>query len=72
MDKPIYLNWRIHLLFLLGIITVLLVLSDCDDWLGLIVSKAIGFTLGYTTYRLAKYWNKKEQLNNLSDLVDEE
>lgn len=72
MNKSIYLNWRFHVLFLLGMITIFLLFSDCEDITIFFVSKLIGAILGYISFQLFKYWNKNEKLNGIMELIEEE
>lgn len=72
MNKSIYLNWRFHVLFLLAMVTIFLLFSDCEDITIFFVSKLIGAILGYISFQLIKYWNKNEKLNGIMELVEEE
>ena len=72
MNKSIYLNWRFHVLFLLGMVTIFLLFSDSEDITIFFVSKLIGAVLGYISFQLFKYWNKNEKLNGIMDLIEEE
>ena len=72
MNKSIYLNWRFHVLFLLAMVTIFLLFSDCEDITIFFVSKLIGAILGYISFQLFKYWNKNEKLNGIRELVEED
>ena len=72
MNKSIYLNWRFHVLFLLAMVTIFLLFSDCEDITIFFVSKLIGAILGYISFQLIKYWNKNEKLNGIMKLIEEE
>jgi len=72
MNKSIYLNWRFHVLFLLAMVTIFLLFSDCEDITIFFVSKLIGAILGYISFQLIKYWNKNEKLNGIMELIEEE
>lgn len=72
MSKSIYLNWRFHVLFLLAMVTIFLLFSDCEDITIFFVSKLIGAILGYISFQLFKYWNKNEKLNGIMELIEEE
>lgn len=72
MNKSIYLNWRFHVLFLLAMVTIFLLFSDCEDITIFFVSKLIGAILGYISFQLFKYWNKNEKLNGIMELIEEE
>ena len=72
MNKSIYLNWRFHVLFLLAMVTIFLLFSDCEDITIFFVSKLIGAVLGYISFQLFKHWNKNEKLNGIMELIEEE
>lgn len=72
MNKSIYLNWRFHVLFLLGMVTIFLLFSDSEDLMIFFISKLIGAVLGYISFQLFKYWNKNEKLNAIRELVEED
>lgn len=72
MNKSIYLNWRFHVLFLLAMVTIFLLFSDCEDITIFFVSKLIGAVLCYISFQLIKYWNKNEKINGFMELVEEE
>ena len=72
MNKSIYLNWRFHVLFLLGMVTIFLLFSDSEDLMIFFISKLIGVVLGYISFQLFKYWNKNEKLNGIRELVEED
>ena len=72
MNKSIYLNWRFHVLFLLAMVTIFLLFSDCEDITIFFVSKLIGAILGYISFQLIKYWNKNEKFNGIMELIEEE
>lgn len=72
MNKSIYLNWRFHVLFLLGMVTIFLLFSDSEDITIFFVSKLIGAVLGYISFQLSKHWNKNEKLNGVRELIEED
>lgn len=72
MNKSIYLNWRFHVLFLLGMVTIFLLFSDSEDLMIFFISKLIGAVLGYISFQLIKYWNKNEKLNGIRELIEED
>ena len=72
MNKSIYLNWRFHVLFLLAMVTIFLLFSDCEDITIFFVSKLIGAILGYISFQLFKHWNKNEKLNGIMEPIEEE
>ena len=72
MNKSIYLNWRFHVLFLLGMVTIFLLFSDSEDLMIFFISKLIGAVLGYISFQLFKHWNKNEKLNCVRELIEED
>lgn len=72
MNKSIYLNWRFHVLFLLGMVTIFLLFSDSEDLMIFFISKLIGAVLCYISFQLIKYWNKNEKINGIMELIEEE
>ncbi len=72
MNKSIYLNWRFHVLFLLGMVTIFLLFSDSEDLMIFFISKLIGAVLGYISFQLIKYWNKNEKINGIRELIEED
>jgi len=72
MNKSIYLNWRFHVLFLLAMVTIFLLLSDSEDLMTFFISKIIGASFGYVSFRLIKYWNKNKKIDSLMKVVDED
>lgn len=72
MNKSIYLNWRFHVLFLLGMVTIFLLFSDSEDLMIFFISKLIGAVLGYISFQLIKYWNKNEKINGFMELIEED
>lgn len=72
MNKSIYLNWRFHVLFLLGMVTIFLLFSDSEDLMIFFISKLIGAILGYISFQLIKYWNKNEKINGIRELIEED
>ena len=70
MDKHlnIYKNWRFIVLLALGTLAALFLLGECEDIGLLFLTKCIGMALGYTTYRIGKYWKLKGKLNELTNL----
>lgn len=68
----IYLNWRINVLALLAVTAIVLITTDCDSPLAFILTKAMGFLLGYLTYRFGRYWQDRGELKELELLDDED
>ena len=67
-----HLNWRINVLVVLVMIILILVASDCDNIFLLFLTKIAGFLLGYLTFRIGKYWNSQNKINELRKLANEE
>lgn len=63
-------NWRIVTLTIMWAITALLIMADCDDLGVFITIKALGFALGYISYRLSQRWDG--QMPELSVFNDDE
>ena len=68
----IYLNWRINVLALLAVTAIVLITSNCDRPLAFILTKVMGFMLGYLTYCFGRYWQDRGELKELELLDDEE
>ena len=68
----VHLNWRINVLVVLAMIITILVASDCDNIFLLLLTKIVGFLLSYLTFRLGKYWNSHNKINELGELANEE
>lgn len=68
----VHLNWRINVLVVLAMVITILVASDCDNIFLLFLTKIAGFLLGYLTFRLGKYWNSHNKINELRELANEE
>lgn len=68
----IYLNWRINVLALLDVTAIVLITSNCDIPLAFILTKVMGFMLGYLTYCFGRYWQDRGELKELELLDDEE
>lgn len=67
----IYLNWRINVMALLAVTAIVLITSNCDSPLAFILTKVMGFLLGYLTYRFERYWQDRGELKELELLDDE-
>lgn len=67
----VHLNWRINVLVVLAMIITILVACDCDNIFLLFLTKIAGFLLGYLTFRIGKYWNSHNKINELRELVNE-
>ena len=74
MEKSIkpFLNWRTHVLLIIAVPALILILGECDDMIRLVITKAAGFLLAYTAYRLGSYWYSKGKLNELTDITEED
>lgn len=68
----IHLNWRINVLVILAMVVTILLASDCESLYLLFTTKLAGFFLGYLTFRLGKYWDSKDKVNELRELANEE
>lgn len=68
----IFLNWRVNVLLLIGMVALFLIAGDTDNTIAFLWSKALGIALAYACYRLGKYWNGKGKINDLMALADEE
>lgn len=68
----IYLNWRINVLALLAVTAIILITSNCDSPLAFILTKVMGFMLGYLTCCFGRYWQDRGELKELELLDDEE
>lgn len=68
----IYLNWRINAMALLAVTAIVLITSNCDSPLAFILTKVMGFLLGYLTYRFGRYWQDRGELKELELLDDED
>lgn len=72
MNKSIYLNWRFHVLSLLGMVTIFLLFSDSEDLMIFFISKLIGAVLVCISFQLFKHWNKNKKLNGIRELIEED
>ena len=68
----IHLNWRINVLVILAMVVTILLASDCENLYLLFTTKLVGFLLGYISFRLGKYWNSHNKINELRELANEE
>lgn len=68
----IYLNWRINVMALLAVTAIVLITSDSDSPLTFILTKAMGFLLGYLTNCFGRYWQDRGELKELELLDDED
>lgn len=68
----IFLNWRLNLLMVIGMASLIFLAGDTEDMSAFIWSKAVGLTLLYTCYRLGKYWDGKGKFDDLKALADED
>ena len=68
----IYRNKRVLALIMLCMVATVLILSECDDMTGLLVTKAAGFAIAAGTYRLGRFWSAKGKINELMSLAAEE
>lgn len=68
----IHLNWRINVLLILAMLVTILLASDCENLYLLFTTKLVGFLLGYLSFRLGKYWDSKDKVNELRELANEE
>lgn len=65
-------NWRVIVISVLVMVAAVFILGDCDDMSYLLFTKGVGFGLAYIIYRLGKYWDAKDKINELTALVEEE
>lgn len=56
---------------LLAVTAIVLITSNCDSPLAFILTKVMGFLLGYLTYRFGRYWQDRGELKELELLDDE-
>ena len=68
----IHLNWRVNVLSILAIVVTLLIVADSEDLLVLFLTKIVGLSLGYLTFRMGKYCHSKGKINELRELANEE
>lgn len=68
----IHLNWRVNVLSILAIVVTLLIVADSEDLLVLFLTKIVGLSLGYLTFRMGEYWYSKGKINELRELANEE
>lgn len=62
-------NWRIDVITVLGMVTLLL-MCDSDDLSALLLTKAAGLMLGWITWKLAERWS--DQMPELAIFNDDE
>lgn len=72
-------NWRYYFLFILGAIAFCGIFAMPNDDLGigawtfnLIISKLIGMTAGYFSYKLTIYWQQKGLIPELAKYMEDE
>lgn len=63
-------NWRIDVITVLGMVTLLLLMCDSDDLSALLLTKAAGLLLGWITWKLAERWS--DQMPELAIFNDDE
>lgn len=68
----IHLNWRVNVLSILAIVVTLFIVADSKDLLVLFLTKIVGLSLGYLTFRMGKYWHSKGKIDELMELAKEE
>lgn len=72
----IILNWRYWVLLAIGSVALIGIFGTPEDyegfawWVAFFVSKAIGFYLGYLYFRLFMYWDDRNEIAELSKLVN--
>ena len=72
----IILNWRYWVLFAIGSFAVIGIFGSPKDydgfawWMVFILSKVIGFNLGYLYFRLFIYWDSRNEIAELSKFVN--
>ena len=52
-------NWRIDMITVLGMVALLLLMCDSDDFTALMLTKAAGLVMGWLVWRLGERWNDK-------------
>lgn len=69
----IYLNWRLHIIFGLGFVALIMACDETERaLLSFFAIKAAAACLGITAYRLAKYWHSKGYFNDVDEFCSEE
>lgn len=71
------MNWRYHVLFIVGAIAILGIFSTpADDakswWLALVASKSIGIVAAWLWYRMFKLWDERNEIPEMSNLAKDE
>lgn len=77
--KKVFLNYRYYVMMVLGFIVILNIFGVPDESLGLmkwmvsmLITKVIGFVVGYILIKLVAHWEKKNLVPELSKLIEEE
>lgn len=52
-------NWRIDVITVLGMVALLLLMCDSDDFNALLLTKVAGLALGWLVWYLGERWNDK-------------
>lgn len=67
--KEIILNWRMYVLAILSIMFLICMVSEPTNnrnWiLVFCLSRIVGIVFGYAAYKLAMYWEKRNQLPDI-------
>ena len=65
-------NWRVHVLFALCLIQVILTFAESEDLLYLFIIKFFAYFVGWVIYKLFKYWDARGELEELNKFREEE
>ena len=52
-------NWRIDVITVLGMVALLLLMCDSDDFAALLLTKVAGLVLGWLVWHLGERWDDK-------------
>lgn len=78
MLRKIILNWRYYVLLAISSISLIGIFGYPESYEGfawiliLVISKIIGFYFGYLYFRLFEYWDSRNEVAELSALVNME
>lgn len=60
-------NWRCDIFVLLVCLSALCLFCEAESLKALFASKAVGLGIAYVAYRLFTYWDKRGQIDELSE-----
>lgn len=78
MLRKIILNWRYYVLLAIGSISIIGIFGYPESYEGIawilafVISKIIGFYFGYLYFRLFEYWDSRNEVAELSALINME